>query len=94
MRRQFGYEELRGVGTGGRGVDRLDGRPTVVFVLTEGPYLITGAGMGAPIVQELADRLAGLRLRERFILKGPGLWRRRTSAPVVKLGGVPVASQP
>lgn len=27
-------------------------------------------------------------------MKGPGFWRRRTSAPVVKLGGVPVASQP
>ena len=60
--RQFGYEELRGVRTGSRGADRLDGRPTLVLERSEGAYLVTDAGMGAPIIQELAERLAGLRL--------------------------------
>jgi hypothetical protein len=62
VERRFGYRELRGLRVGTRGVDRLDGRPTVVVERAEGPYVVAGAGMGAPIVHELADRLAVLRL--------------------------------
>ena len=59
--RQIGYAELRGLRIGSS-ADRLDGRPAVVVEHANGPYLVADAGMGAPIVQELADRLADLRL--------------------------------
>jgi hypothetical protein len=62
VERQFGYEELRGLRIGSRGADRLDGRPALVVERADGPYLVAGAGLGAPIVQELVDRLADLRL--------------------------------
>jgi len=62
VKRQFGYEELRGLRIGSRGADRLDGRPALVVERADGPYLVADAGMGAPIVQELVDRLADLRL--------------------------------
>jgi hypothetical protein len=60
--RQFDYEELRSLHVGGRGAERLDGRPALVVERPDGAYLVTDAGMGAPIVQELVDRLAELRL--------------------------------
>jgi len=62
VKRQFGYEELQGLRIGCRGADRLDGRPALVVERADGPYLVADAGMGAPIVQELVDRLADLRL--------------------------------
>ena len=62
VNRQFGYEELRSLRIGNRGADRLDGRPALVVERPEGAYLIADAGMGAPIVQELVDRLVELRL--------------------------------
>jgi hypothetical protein len=60
--RQIGYEEVQGLRLGSHGADRLDGRPALVVDRADGPYLVTGAGMSAGIVQELVDRLAGLRL--------------------------------
>ena len=59
--RQIGYAELQGLRIGNRGVDRLDGRPALVVERADGPYAVADAGMGAPIVQELVDRLARLR---------------------------------
>jgi hypothetical protein len=60
--RQIGYEEVQGLRLGSHGPDRLDGRPALVVDRADGPYLVTGAGMSAGIVQELVDRLARLRL--------------------------------
>jgi hypothetical protein len=57
VNRQFGYEQLRSLRMG-RGADRLDGRAALVVERPEGAYLVAGAGMGAPIIQELVDRLA------------------------------------
>lgn len=65
VNRQFGYEALQGLRIGSRGADRLDGRPALVVERPEGDYLVADAGMGAPIVQELVDRLAELRLAVR-----------------------------
>ena len=59
--RQIGYAELQGLRIGSRGADRLDGQPALVVERADGPYLVADAGMGAPIVQELVDRLAHLR---------------------------------
>ena len=59
--RQFGYDELRGPRVGSRPVERLDGRPAVVVERPDGRYLIASVGMGAPVVQELVDRLADAR---------------------------------
>jgi hypothetical protein len=60
--RQIGYEEVQGLRLGSHGSDRLGGRPALVVDRAEGPYVVTSAGMSAGIVQELVDRLAGLRL--------------------------------
>lgn len=60
--RQIGYEEMQGLGVSRHGADRLDGQPTLVVERADGPYLVTSAGMGAGIVQELLDRLAELRV--------------------------------
>ena len=60
--RQIGYDEVRAVGVGSRRADRLDGRPSLVVERADGRYLVTSAGAGAGIVQELVDRLAELRL--------------------------------
>ncbi|CAN5340458.1 hypothetical protein BH20ACT13_BH20ACT13_03570 [soil metagenome] len=60
--RQIGYAELRGLRIGSSGADRLDGRPALVVERADGPYLVSDAGLGAPIVQELVDLLAHLRL--------------------------------
>ena len=58
VNRRFDYEELHGLRSGSR--ERLDGRPALVVERTDGAYLVAGAGMGAPIVQELVDRLTAL----------------------------------
>lgn len=60
VNRQFGYDELRGLRIGSRGADRLDGRPALVVERAEGAYLVSSAGLGAPIVQELVERLGEL----------------------------------
>ena len=62
VERRFGYEELRGLRIGGGVGDRLDGRPALVVERADGPYLVADAGLGAPIVQELVERLSDLRL--------------------------------
>jgi len=59
--RQIGYGEVRALRLASRSADRLDGRPALVFERADGRYLITSAGMGAGIVQEVVDRLAELR---------------------------------
>jgi hypothetical protein len=59
--RRLRYDELQGLRIGSRGADRLDGRPALVVDWPEGSYLVAGAGQGAPIVQELVDRLVVLR---------------------------------
>jgi len=59
--RQFGYEEILSLRIGSRGVDRLDDRPALVLERADGRYLVASAGMGAGIVQEVAERLAGFR---------------------------------
>lgn len=58
VNREFGYEELRTLRIGDRG--RLEGRPALVVERPDGTYLVADAGMGAPIVQELVERLTGL----------------------------------
>ena len=62
VERRFGYEELRGLRIGNTAEDRLDGRPALVIERADGPYLVADAGLGAPIVQELVERLTDLRL--------------------------------
>jgi hypothetical protein len=59
--RHLRYDELQSLRIGSRGADRLDGRPALVVEWLEGAYLFAGAGQGAPIVQELVDRLVELR---------------------------------
>ena len=61
VERRFGYDDLRGLRIGS-GEDRLDGRPALVVERSDGRYLVADAGMGAPIVQELVERLSDLRL--------------------------------
>ncbi len=63
--RHLRYDELQSLRIGSRGADRLDGRPALVVEWLEGAYLFAGAGQGAPIVQELVDRLVELRRRRR-----------------------------
>jgi hypothetical protein len=60
--RQFSYEELQGLRIGSRGAERLDGRPALVVERPDGAYFFSDAGMGAPIVQELVERLSHLCL--------------------------------
>lgn len=59
--RQIGYEEIVVARVGIRGDDRLEGRPAIVIERPDGRYLVTSAGMGAGVVQEIADRLADHR---------------------------------
>jgi hypothetical protein len=61
VNRQIGYEEILDLHIGNRGADRLDGQPALVVDRSDGRYLVTSAGMGAGIVQEVADRLADFR---------------------------------
>lgn len=58
--RQIGYGEILDFRVGGR-ADRFDGQPSLVVDRAEGRYLVTSAGMGAGIVQEVVDRLGALR---------------------------------
>ena len=60
VNRRFGYGELRGLRMGRGGAERLDGRPALVVERPGGVYLVADAGMGAPILQELVERLAEL----------------------------------
>lgn len=60
--RQIGYDEVRSVRVGSERADRLDGRPALVVERADGRYLVTSAGAGAGIIQELVDRLGELRL--------------------------------
>jgi hypothetical protein len=62
VERRFGYDDLRGLRIGSSGADRLDGRPSLVVERSDGRYLVADAGLGAPIVQELVERLSDLRL--------------------------------
>lgn len=64
VQRRFGYREIRGLRMGGREAERLDGRPALVLERADGAYLVADAGMGAPILQELAERLTA-RLGDR-----------------------------
>ena len=59
--RQIGYDEILSLHVGTRGADRLDGQPALIVERADGRYLVTSAGIGAGVVQELVDRLAGLR---------------------------------
>jgi hypothetical protein len=77
--RQIGYDEVQSLRVGSHGDDRLDGRPALVVERSDGRYLVTSAGMGAGIVQELADRIGGLRL---------GAPRRTTVVVPLKEGAV------
>ena len=58
--RRIGYDEILGFRIGSR-CDRLDGQPALVVDRADGRYLVTSAGIGAGIVQEVVDRLASLR---------------------------------
>jgi hypothetical protein len=58
--RQIGYDEVQGLRLGSHSDDRLDGRPALVVDRVDGRYLVTSAGLGAGIVQELVERLAEL----------------------------------
>jgi hypothetical protein len=60
VNRQFGYQGLQGLRIRSRAADRLDGRPAFVVERPEGDYLVADAGLGAPIIQELVERLAVL----------------------------------
>ena len=62
VNRQLRYDDLQSLRVGSRGADRLDGRPSLVVEWLEGAYLVAGAGLGAPIIQELVERLVELRL--------------------------------
>jgi hypothetical protein len=73
VNRQFGYEQLRGLRIGRRGAERLDGHPALVVEQPGGTYLVADAGMGAPILQELVDRVAELRLAALVPAAGTGL---------------------
>lgn len=57
VKRRFLYGEVGRLRIGSRGVDRLDGRPALVLERPDGPYFVADAGMGAPILQELVERL-------------------------------------
>ena len=59
--RHFGYEEILSLRIGSRGADRLDDQPALVMEREDGRYLVTSVGLGAGVVQEVADRLAGFR---------------------------------
>ena len=61
VNRQIAYEEILGLRLGTHGADRLDAQPALVLERADGRYRVTSAGMGAGIVQEIADRLAELR---------------------------------
>lgn len=69
VNRRFGYEGLQGLRIGRRRAERLDGRPALVVERPDGGYLVADAGMGAPIVQEIVDRLSELCKAARTLRK-------------------------
>ena len=75
VNRQFGYEGLQGLRLGRWDAERLGGRPALVVERPNGAYLVADAGMGAPILQELVDRLS-----ELIPAVGTGLLRGRNNA--------------
>jgi hypothetical protein len=58
--RQLEYAGLRSLRLANGRAGRLDGRPTLVVDRYDGIYLITSAGGGVGLVQELVERLAPL----------------------------------
>ncbi len=60
VNRQIGYDEILGFRIGNRG-DRFDGQPALIVERADGQYLVTSAGVGAGVIQEVVDRLAGFR---------------------------------
>ena len=73
VNRQFGYEQFSGIRIGRRGAERLDGQPALVVERSDGAYLVADAGMGAPILQELVERVTELRLAALLPAAAPGL---------------------
>lgn len=69
VNRQFDYEDIFSLPIGSRG--RLDGRPALVVERPDGAYVVADAGMGAPIVQELVDRLSELSQGRRNAAANP-----------------------
>lgn len=66
--RQIRYDEILAFRRGAP-AERLDGQPALVVDRADGRYLVTSAGLGAGIVQEVFDRLGALRraaLRSRL----------------------------
>ena len=61
VHRQIAYEELLSLRVGSRGGDRLDGQPALVVECADGRYDVSSAGIGAGIVQEVAERLSDFR---------------------------------
>jgi hypothetical protein len=64
VKRQLGYDELLGLRLSNRSAERLDGRRALVLECEEGTYFVADTGLGAPVVNELADRLARLADRK------------------------------
>lgn len=71
VKRQFLYGEMGHLRIGSRGVDRLDGRPALVLERPDGRYLVADAGMGAPILQELVERLTPLMVGRKQVAANP-----------------------
>jgi hypothetical protein len=64
VNRRLGYDELLGQRLSTRSTERLEGRRTLVLEHSDGNYLVADTGLGAPVVNELADRLARLTDRK------------------------------
>lgn len=71
VKRRFVYREIRGLRMGSRGAERLDGRPALVLERADGAYLVADAGMGAPILQELVERLTERLERRKHVAANP-----------------------
>ena len=56
--REIGYKELAHVKVGRAGVERLDGRPTLVLDLLSGRRVVIASVAQSGIAAELVDRLA------------------------------------
>jgi hypothetical protein len=64
VKRLLGYDDLLGHHLSNRKAERLDGRRALVLECHDGDYLVADTGLGAPVVNELADRLARLADRK------------------------------
>ncbi len=64
VNRLLGYDELLGHRLSNRSAERLDGRRALVLECEDGNYLVADTGLGAPVVNEFADRLARLADRK------------------------------